>query len=97
MKNKYEKAIDRIVFNYGLSALDGDTNVILDSRFNEDIKAIMELVEKSIPFKPLNEKYVANRDFFKGRYLYGSEATDGESYCRKCGQRLEWSVFKWGD
>lgn len=44
--NKYQEALRRIAFNYGLSALDGDTNEIMDDKFNEDMRVIKELVDK---------------------------------------------------
>ena len=51
--NKYEEALNRICFNYGLSALNGETNNTLDNNFNEDIKILMELVSKETPMKPI--------------------------------------------
>lgn len=54
MENKYQEALRRIAFNYGLSALDGDTNEIMDDNFNEDMRAIKELVDKEIPMKPID-------------------------------------------
>lgn len=90
--NEYQEALRRIAFNYGLSALDGDTNEIMDDNFNEDMKVIKELVDKETPMKPKN-KYkidfgVGNcGDCLKCESLVNYQM----AYCPGCGQKIDWS------
>ena len=58
MENKYQEALRRIAFNYGLSALDGDTNEIMDDNFNEDMRVIKELVDT---FTIIKENYYKDK------------------------------------
>lgn len=97
MINKYDEALDRIVFNYGLSALDGETNDILDAKFNDDVKVIMSLIKKETPFKPDGAE---NKENLMLMSVYGidawcksctSEISKQDKYCSTCGQKIDWS------
>lgn len=90
--NKYEKALDRIAFNYGLSALDKQTNEIMDEKFNEDIGVLMELVERATPKKP--KKYITPYNYIEFECPNCHTVTHTNfirPYCGECGQALDWS------
>lgn len=100
MKNKYDEALDRIAFNYGLSVLDDETNDILDAKFNNDVKVIMSLIKKETPMKPI--KTIRNRHEWSediinlyeaitcGKCFYELQEERTFNFCHQCGQKIDW-------
>ena len=59
---------------------------------SEDLKVLMELVEKATPKKPLEvyESFL-DLDLFGECPVCGEWCSSTMNYCPKCGQALDWS------
>ena len=55
-KEECEKALNRICFNYGLNALDGETNEIMDMKFGEDVTLLKYLINEHFELVEEHEK-----------------------------------------
>lgn len=88
--SEYRNALSRISFNYGLMALGGDTNEIMDDKFNEDVNVIKKLIdeqEKIVEVK-VNDmlSYVCEHCLSEVSTYYN------KNNCGCCGYELDWSV-----
>jgi hypothetical protein len=90
--SKYQKALRRIAFNYGLSALDGDTNEIMDDKFNEDMKVIKELVDKETPMRVTKNIECPVCGMYAQRVCRGVHTPAKRCVDEDCNQKLDWSV-----
>ena len=100
--NKYEEALNRIAFNFGLDCLDENITEEEQDNLAKDITLMNELVEKEIPKKP-NIDYVIDDTYcfcpvcgniIIEKRMLNTVSSDlfkkSNSFCSQCGQAIDW-------
>lgn len=75
--NKYEEALNRIAFNFGLDCLDENITEEEQDNLAKDITLINKLAEKEIPKKPI-------KSYYTERYGNNGKVKRVDILCPRC-------------
>ena len=86
--NKYQEALDEIMFGMALDTQNGSENVFIDlqEKFPDEFALLQELVDKATPKKPIDNRCPSCQSFD----IRSEELNSQLWICLHCGQQIDW-------
>lgn len=104
--NKYEEALNRIAFNFGLDCLDENMTEEEQDNLAKDISLMGELVERTMTLKP-NVEYIIDDTYLvcpgcghiiMEKRLLNTVSSDllkeDNGYCARCGAKIDYEELE---